>query len=96
MSAAPAKGRPHRRLVKALVVVASLLSVFAIFAVWAEREALDTDDWVQTSGRLLENEDIRRIERLERLAALHERGALSDEEFEAEKAAVRSGETGGS
>jgi hypothetical protein len=32
--------------------------VFAIFAVWAERQALDTDDWVKTSGRLLENKDI--------------------------------------
>ena len=30
-----------------------------------------------------------RIEHLERLAALHERGALSDEEFAAEKAALR-------
>ena len=30
----------------------------------------------------------RRLERLERLASLHERGALSDEEFEAEKAAL--------
>jgi hypothetical protein len=30
----------------------------------------------------------RKLERLERLATLHERGALSDEEFEAEKAAL--------
>jgi hypothetical protein len=37
-----------------------------------------------------EPEDLR-LERLERLAGLHERGALSDEEFEAEKAAVLRG-----
>ena len=37
-----------------------------------------------------EPEDLR-LERLERLAGLHERGALSDEEFEAEKAAVLGG-----
>ena len=30
----------------------------------------------------------RKLERLERLAALHERGALSDQEYEAEKAAL--------
>ena len=30
----------------------------------------------------------RRLERLERLASLHERGALSDQEFESEKAAL--------
>ena len=33
----------------------------------------------------------RKLERLERLALLHERGVLSDEEFEAEKAAVMAG-----
>jgi hypothetical protein len=33
----------------------------------------------------------RKLERLERLASLHERGVLSDEEFEAEKAAVMAG-----
>jgi hypothetical protein len=32
-----------------------------------------------------------RIEQLERLAALHERGALTDEEFAEEKAALRAG-----
>jgi hypothetical protein len=37
--------------------------------------------------RAEEPEDMK-LERLERLAALHERGALSDEEFKAEKAAL--------
>ena len=52
-------GRPRRRLTKALVIAGSLLAVVAIFATWAERQALDTDDWVKTSGRLLEREAIR-------------------------------------
>lgn len=56
----PPTARPHRRLVKALIVVASLLAVIGSFAVWAERQALTTDDWVKTSGRLLENEAIRK------------------------------------
>jgi hypothetical protein len=33
----------------------------------------------------------KRLERLERLASLHERGTLSDEEFESEKAALLAG-----
>jgi hypothetical protein len=52
-------GQPHRRLTRALVVFGSLLAVVACFATWAERQALTTDDWVKTSGRLLENEAIR-------------------------------------
>jgi Short C-terminal domain len=42
------------------VIVGSLLAVIAMFATWAERQALTTDDWVKTSGRLLENEDIQK------------------------------------
>ncbi len=52
-------GQAHRGLVKVLVIVASLLTVIACFATWAERQALTTDDWVNTSGRLLENDAIR-------------------------------------
>jgi hypothetical protein len=52
-------GQPHKGLVRALVIAASLLAVIACFATWAERQALTTDDWVETSGRLLENEEIR-------------------------------------
>jgi hypothetical protein len=57
--AATPTGRRHTGIVKALVVVGSLLVVVACFATWAERQALTTDDWVNTSGRLLENEQIR-------------------------------------
>lgn len=51
-------GQPHRGLVKALVVIGSVLVLIACFATWAERQALTTDDWVDTSGRLLENKAI--------------------------------------
>ena len=57
--AATPTGQRHTGVVKALVVVGSLLAVVACFATWAERQALTTDDWVNTSGRLLENEEIR-------------------------------------
>jgi len=45
--------------VKALVVLGSVLAFFSVFAIWTERQALNTDDWVQTSDRLIENETIR-------------------------------------
>jgi hypothetical protein len=50
--------RPHRRLVSALVVLGTVMAVLAIFSVWIERQALHTDEWVQTSERLLEDEVI--------------------------------------
>jgi hypothetical protein len=55
-------GRPRRwrrRLVRALVVLASVLAFFSVFAIWVERQALNTDDWVNTSGELIENSTIR-------------------------------------
>jgi hypothetical protein len=39
--------------------VASLLAFLAIFAVWANRQLLDTDNWTESSSKLLENEEIR-------------------------------------
>jgi len=51
--------RGRRRTVRALVVLGSLLAFLSVFAIWTERQALNTDDWTDTSGRLLENETIR-------------------------------------
>jgi hypothetical protein len=53
-------GQRHKGLVKALVIFGSLLIVIACFATWAERQALTTDDWVKTSGRLLENDAVQK------------------------------------
>ena len=52
-------GRAHRKLALALIVVASLLTFLAIFAVWANRQLLNTDNWTDTSSELLENDAIR-------------------------------------
>jgi hypothetical protein len=49
----------RRGLPLVLVVVATVLAVVAIFAVWANRQLLNTDNWTETSSALLENEDIR-------------------------------------
>src|ERR1700755_2843595 len=51
--------RGRRRSVKALVVVGSILAFVSVFAIWTERQALNTDDWVSTSGRLIQDETIR-------------------------------------
>ena len=51
--------RGRRRTVKGLVILGSVLAFLSVFAIWIERQALDTDDWVHTSGRLLNNDKIR-------------------------------------
>jgi Short C-terminal domain len=51
--------RGRRRTVRGLVILGSVLAFLSVFAIWTERQALDTDDWVATSGRLLENPTIR-------------------------------------
>jgi hypothetical protein len=51
--------RGRRRLVKALVIFGSVLAFLSVFGIWIERQALNTDDWVQTSDRLLANQTIR-------------------------------------
>src|SRR6476646_9729680 len=55
----PVMSRGRRRVVRGLVILGSLLAFLSVFAIWTERQALNTDDWVHTSGRLLKNETIR-------------------------------------
>ncbi len=49
---------PHKWTARILIGLGVLFTVLAIFAVWAERQALDTDDWVETSSELLEDDEI--------------------------------------
>src|SRR5215213_1805254 len=55
----PPMSRGRRRVVRGLVILGSVLAFLSVFAIWTERQALNTDDWVHTSGRLLKNETIR-------------------------------------
>jgi hypothetical protein len=52
---------PHRRrgVVVPLIVFASLLAFLSAFAIWANRQLLETDTWTNTSSELLENPEIR-------------------------------------
>jgi hypothetical protein len=51
--------RGRRRTVKGLVVFGSVLAFLSVFAIWIERQALNTPDWVSTSDHLLQNSTIR-------------------------------------
>lgn len=42
-----------------LLVVATLIAFLAIFSIWVNRQALNTDNWVNTSDKLLQNDEIK-------------------------------------
>jgi lipoprotein signal peptidase len=48
----------HPRIAAVLVVVGTLLTFIAIFSIWINRQALNTDNWVNTSSKLLQNADV--------------------------------------
>ena len=50
--------RPHRKTVALLLVAATFLTFIAIFSFWVNRQAMNTDNWTDTSGQLLEDEEI--------------------------------------
>lgn len=52
------RGRGRRIAVGALLAAATLLTFVAIFSVWVNRQALNTGNWVSTSDRLLQNEEV--------------------------------------
>ena len=59
MNAQAERVRSHRKIGLALITIASLLSFIAIFAIWANRQLLDTNNWVDTSDKLIQNTAIR-------------------------------------
>lgn len=57
--AAIRSSRTRGAAVVALLIAGTLLMVGAGIGIWAQRQALDTDNWVDTSSDLLKNEPIR-------------------------------------
>ena len=54
-------GAPRRRWsVTALVLLATVLAFVAIFSLWINRQALNTDNWTTTSSKLLADEAIQK------------------------------------
>ncbi|MEK6276527.1 MAG: SHOCT domain-containing protein [Actinomycetota bacterium] len=45
---------------RALIIAFTLLAVVAIQATWIQRQLLDSDEWVDTSSKLLEDEEIQK------------------------------------
>src|SRR3954449_8566917 len=50
--------RTHRFLVPTLLVLATLIGFAGAFAVWVNRQALNTDNWATTSGKLLADKKV--------------------------------------
>src|SRR3954452_8721620 len=54
-----ALSRTRRYTIRSLLAVATLCTVAAIFAIWADRQALNADNWADTSSAMLDNGAIR-------------------------------------
>jgi len=48
----------HRGLITTLFVLATILGFFACFALWINRQLLNTDNWTKTSTNLIANEKV--------------------------------------
>ena len=48
----------HPRWVAVLLVVGTIFTLLAMFSIWANRQALNTDNWVSTSSRILANKQV--------------------------------------
>ena len=70
----PTRGR--RVLVWSLVGLALVLVLVASLTVWVQRQALDTDNWVDTSSELLGDESIRTAVGLYLVDQLWEHGVV--------------------
>ena len=51
--------RRRRKTVTALIIAGALIGFLAVFAIWANRQLLETDTWTNTSSKLLEDPEIR-------------------------------------
>ncbi len=59
MNATARLPRWRRITIWVLIVLAGLIGLVSALTVWAQRQALETDKWVATSTRLLEDDEIR-------------------------------------
>src|SRR3954470_17031024 len=50
--------RAHRFVVPTLLVMATLIGFVGAFSVWVNRQALNTDNWATTSGKLLADKKV--------------------------------------
>ena len=57
--AAPGGGGVHLIWVRVIVALATVLAVFSIFAIWANRQMMNPSNWAKTSTALLQKQTIR-------------------------------------
>jgi hypothetical protein len=50
--------RAHRFIVPTLLILATLIGFAGSFAVWVNRQALNTENWATTSGKILESKKV--------------------------------------
>src|SRR6202000_192033 len=58
MSVEPSGRGGHPRWVAVLLVLGTIFTLLAMFSIWANRQALNTDNWVSTSSRILANKQV--------------------------------------
>jgi Short C-terminal domain len=51
-------GKAHRFLVPGLLVLATVIGIAATFALWVNRQALNTSNWSSTSGQILQDKQV--------------------------------------
>ena len=76
MATIPENGekRSRRAVPIVLIVLATLIGIVSVLAIWVKRQALETETWVDTSAQLLEDETIsRRHRRLRRRVPVRQR-----------------------
>lgn len=50
--------RPRRALPAVLIVLATVVGIISVFALWAERQLMEQNTWSETSQQLIENSEI--------------------------------------
>ena len=60
MATTPENGekRPRRALPIILIVLATIIGIVSVFALWAKRQLLETETWTTTSEQLIQDADI--------------------------------------
>ncbi len=54
----PVRAGGHRKLTLACLILGTILAVVAVFSIWANRQALNTDNWVRTSDHVLADKKV--------------------------------------
>ena len=64
--------RSHRAVVWSLIILGTIVMVLSTLNTWVERQLLDTDNWVNASTQLLDDDDVRQELSVRLVNALYE------------------------